>query len=66
MPGGSLEPKEPMRKGKMRMIAGEPIGGDSYNARKAQVREAHDMTVKDVLDVEDLENTPPIQFERAE
>ncbi|KAL0420208.1 UNVERIFIED_CONTAM: hypothetical protein Slati_3043700 [Sesamum latifolium] len=48
------------------MITGEPIGGDSHHAQKAQVRKAHDITVKEVLDVETMEDTPLIQFWRAE
>ncbi|KAL0389005.1 UNVERIFIED_CONTAM: hypothetical protein Scaly_0257600 [Sesamum calycinum] len=40
------------------MITGGPNGGDSHRARKAQVREAHDIIVKEVLDVEAMEDTP--------
>ncbi|KAL0288171.1 UNVERIFIED_CONTAM: hypothetical protein Sradi_7103700 [Sesamum radiatum] len=48
------------------MIAGGSIGGDSQHARKSQVREAHDIVTKEVLDVEVMEDTPLIQFGRAE
>ncbi|KAL0394308.1 UNVERIFIED_CONTAM: hypothetical protein Slati_4397000 [Sesamum latifolium] len=48
------------------MIAGGPVGGDSHHARKAEIRKAHDVTIKEVLDVEAMENAPIIQFERAE
>ncbi|KAL0446118.1 UNVERIFIED_CONTAM: hypothetical protein Slati_1739700 [Sesamum latifolium] len=54
------------RKGVIRMITGGPIGGDSYHARKAEVRRAHNETIKEVLDVEITEDTPIIQFGRAE
>ncbi|KAL0463403.1 UNVERIFIED_CONTAM: hypothetical protein Slati_0227900 [Sesamum latifolium] len=47
------------------MIAGGPIGGDSHHARKSQVREAHDVSLKEVLNVEAMEDTPLIQFGRA-
>ncbi|KAL0439146.1 UNVERIFIED_CONTAM: hypothetical protein Slati_2397600 [Sesamum latifolium] len=48
------------------MIVGVPIGGDSHNARKSQVREAHDISMKEVLDVEAIEDAPLIQFGQAE
>ncbi|KAL0458565.1 UNVERIFIED_CONTAM: hypothetical protein Slati_0483700 [Sesamum latifolium] len=47
------------------MIAGGPLGGDSHQARKSQVREAHQISIKEVLDVEIIDETPLIQFERA-
>ncbi|KAL0417083.1 UNVERIFIED_CONTAM: hypothetical protein Slati_3540200 [Sesamum latifolium] len=47
------------------MIAGGPLGGDSHQARKSQVREAHQISIKEVLDVETMEDTPLIQFGRA-
>ncbi|KAL0433455.1 UNVERIFIED_CONTAM: hypothetical protein Slati_2679800 [Sesamum latifolium] len=50
----------------MRMIIGGPMGGDSHHARKSQVREAHDVSLKEVLDVEAMEDAPLIQFGRAE
>ncbi|KAL0361944.1 UNVERIFIED_CONTAM: Retrovirus-related Pol polyprotein from transposon [Sesamum radiatum] len=50
------------RKGVIRMIAGRPLGRDSHQARKSQVREAHHAYMKEVLDVD----TPLIQFGRAE
>ncbi|KAL0394639.1 UNVERIFIED_CONTAM: hypothetical protein Slati_4430100 [Sesamum latifolium] len=48
------------------MIAGGPSGGNSHQVRKSQVREAHDMSLREVLDVEAMEDTPFIQFGRAE
>ncbi|KAL0444735.1 UNVERIFIED_CONTAM: hypothetical protein Slati_2196200 [Sesamum latifolium] len=48
------------------MIAGGPLGGDSHQARKSQVREAHQISIKEVLDVETMEDAPLIQFGRAE
>ncbi|KAL0412218.1 UNVERIFIED_CONTAM: hypothetical protein Slati_3811500 [Sesamum latifolium] len=53
-------------KGVIRMIAGGPIGRDSHHTRKAQVREAHNVTLKEVLDVNALEEIPRIQFWRVE
>ncbi|KAL0394634.1 UNVERIFIED_CONTAM: hypothetical protein Slati_4429600 [Sesamum latifolium] len=48
------------------MIAGGPSGGDSHQARKSQVREAHQISIKEVLDIETIEDAPIIQFGRAE
>ncbi|KAL0445579.1 UNVERIFIED_CONTAM: hypothetical protein Slati_1685800 [Sesamum latifolium] len=53
-------------KGVIRIIAGGPSGGDSHQARKSQVREAHHVSIKEVLDIEIMEDTPLIQFGRAE
>ncbi|KAL0386197.1 UNVERIFIED_CONTAM: hypothetical protein Sradi_3014000 [Sesamum radiatum] len=53
-------------KGVIRMIAGGPLGGDSHQARKSQFREAHQISIKEVLDVEAMEDAPIIQFGRAE
>ncbi|KAL0454886.1 UNVERIFIED_CONTAM: hypothetical protein Slati_0827800 [Sesamum latifolium] len=50
----------------IRMIAGGPSGGDSHQARKSQVREAHQISIKEVLNVETMEDAPLIQFGRAE
>ncbi|KAL0445714.1 UNVERIFIED_CONTAM: hypothetical protein Slati_1699300 [Sesamum latifolium] len=54
------------QKGVIRMIAAGPSGGDSHQARKSQVRKAHDIFLREVLDVEAMEDTPLIQFGRAE
>ncbi|KAL0413933.1 UNVERIFIED_CONTAM: hypothetical protein Sradi_1595000 [Sesamum radiatum] len=54
------------RKGIIRMITGGPVGGDSYHARKAEIRRAHSEAITEVLDVEAAEDTPIIQFGRAE
>ncbi|KAL0446000.1 UNVERIFIED_CONTAM: hypothetical protein Slati_1727900 [Sesamum latifolium] len=48
------------------MITGGPSGGDSHQARKSQVREAHDIFLREVLDVKAMEDTPLIQFGWAE
>ncbi|KAL0404343.1 UNVERIFIED_CONTAM: hypothetical protein Sradi_2075100 [Sesamum radiatum] len=54
------------RKGVIRMIAGGPARGDSHQARKSQVREAHQISVKEVLDIEAVEDALVIRFRRAE
>ncbi|KAL0402286.1 UNVERIFIED_CONTAM: hypothetical protein Slati_4258500 [Sesamum latifolium] len=41
------------------MIARRTIGGDSHHARKSQIREANDISLKEVLDVEVMEDAPP-------
>ncbi|KAL0453958.1 UNVERIFIED_CONTAM: hypothetical protein Slati_1373900 [Sesamum latifolium] len=64
--GGKGENNDIPRKGVIRMIAGGPLGGDSHQARKSQVWEAHQISIKEVLDVETMEDTPLIQFEQAE
>ncbi|KAL0439208.1 UNVERIFIED_CONTAM: hypothetical protein Slati_2403800 [Sesamum latifolium] len=48
------------------MITGGPSGGDSHRARKSQIREAYDMSLKEVIEVEAMEDIPLIQFGRAE
>ncbi|KAL0400298.1 UNVERIFIED_CONTAM: hypothetical protein Sradi_2373100 [Sesamum radiatum] len=48
------------------MIAGGPVGRDSHHAQKSQIREGHDISLKEVLDVEAMEEAPLIQFGRAE
>ncbi|KAL0413486.1 UNVERIFIED_CONTAM: hypothetical protein Sradi_1550300 [Sesamum radiatum] len=47
------------------MITGGPLG-DSHHTWKAEVRKAHGKTITEVLDVEAKEDTPIIQFGRAE
>ncbi|KAL0462457.1 UNVERIFIED_CONTAM: Polyprotein P3 [Sesamum latifolium] len=64
--GGKGENNDIPRTGVIRMIAGGPSGGDSHQARKSQVREAHQISIKEVLDVETMEDIPLIQFGRAE
>ncbi|KAL0386049.1 UNVERIFIED_CONTAM: hypothetical protein Sradi_2999200 [Sesamum radiatum] len=54
------------RNGIIRMIAGGPSGGDSHQARKSQVREAHQISIKEALDIETVEDAPIIQFGRVE
>ncbi|KAL0402092.1 UNVERIFIED_CONTAM: Transposon Ty3-G Gag-Pol polyprotein [Sesamum latifolium] len=48
------------------MITGGPAGGDSQRARKAQVREAYGITVKEIIDVEPARDAPLIQFDQEE
>ncbi|KAL0449397.1 UNVERIFIED_CONTAM: hypothetical protein Slati_1496100 [Sesamum latifolium] len=48
------------------MIVGGPAGGDSQRARKAQVREAYETAVKEVMDVEPAKDAPLIQFDQEE
>ncbi|KAL0458918.1 UNVERIFIED_CONTAM: hypothetical protein Slati_0519000 [Sesamum latifolium] len=48
------------------MITGGPTGGDSHRVRKSQIREAHDMSLKEVIEVEAMEDAPLIQFGKAE
>ncbi|KAL0438686.1 UNVERIFIED_CONTAM: hypothetical protein Slati_2351600 [Sesamum latifolium] len=64
--GSKGENNDAPRKGVIWMIAGGPSGGDSHQARKSQVQEAHHVSIKEVLDVETMEDTPLIQFGRAE
>ncbi|KAL0444037.1 UNVERIFIED_CONTAM: hypothetical protein Slati_2126400 [Sesamum latifolium] len=64
--GGKGENNDIPHKGVIRMITGEPLRGDSHQARKSQVREAHQIFIKEVLDVKTMEDTPLIQFGRAE
>ncbi|KAL0445892.1 UNVERIFIED_CONTAM: hypothetical protein Slati_1717100 [Sesamum latifolium] len=65
-PEDRVEPGDPPCKGVIRMIAGGPIGGDSCHTRKAEVRKVYDATIKEVLDVEAVDDAPIIQFGRAE
>ncbi|KAL2238355.1 UNVERIFIED_CONTAM: hypothetical protein Sindi_1027200 [Sesamum indicum] len=64
--GGKVDVIDPPHKKIIRMIVGGPSGGDCHHAKKAQVREAHSITVKEIWDVGAMENTPIIQFGRAE
>ncbi|KAL0385622.1 UNVERIFIED_CONTAM: hypothetical protein Sradi_2956500 [Sesamum radiatum] len=48
------------------MITGGPSGGDSHHARELQIREAYDISFKEVIEVEAMEDTPFIQFGWAE
>ncbi|KAL0373475.1 UNVERIFIED_CONTAM: Transposon Ty3-G Gag-Pol polyprotein [Sesamum radiatum] len=65
IPRGKGENDDIPRKGVIRMIVGGPSGGDSHQARKSQVQEAHQISIKEVLDVETMEGVPLIQFGRA-
>ncbi|KAL0462834.1 UNVERIFIED_CONTAM: hypothetical protein Slati_0171000 [Sesamum latifolium] len=60
------DPNDTPRKGVIRIITGGPIGGDSHQARKAEIRKAQNETITEVLDVETAEDTPIIQFGRVE
>ncbi|KAL0455195.1 UNVERIFIED_CONTAM: hypothetical protein Slati_0858700 [Sesamum latifolium] len=64
--GGKGDNNEIPRKGVIRMIIGGPSGVDSNHARKSQIREAYDMSLKEVIKVEVMEDAPLIQFGRAE
>ncbi|KAL0437825.1 UNVERIFIED_CONTAM: hypothetical protein Sradi_0490400 [Sesamum radiatum] len=64
--GGKGENNDIPRKGVIRMIAGGPSRGDSHQARKSQVLEAHQISIREVLDIETMEDAPIIQFGRAE
>ncbi|KAL0437588.1 UNVERIFIED_CONTAM: hypothetical protein Sradi_0466700 [Sesamum radiatum] len=64
--GSKGEISDPLQKGVIRMIVGGSMGGDSHHARKSQVREAHDVPLEEILDVEAMEDAPLIQFGRAE
>ncbi|KAL0462653.1 UNVERIFIED_CONTAM: hypothetical protein Slati_0152900 [Sesamum latifolium] len=64
--GGKRENDDIPCKGVIRMIAGGSSGGDSHQARKSQVWEAHQISIKEVLDVETTEDAPLIQFGRVE
>ncbi|KAL0445164.1 UNVERIFIED_CONTAM: hypothetical protein Slati_2239100 [Sesamum latifolium] len=61
-----MDPNNVPHKGIIRMITGGPVGGDSHHARKVEIRRAHSETITEVLDVEAAEETPVIQFGRAE
>ncbi|KAL0431932.1 UNVERIFIED_CONTAM: hypothetical protein Sradi_0819200, partial [Sesamum radiatum] len=50
------------RKGVIRMITGGPLEEDSHHVQKSQIREAYDMSLKKVIEVEALEDTPLIQL----
>ncbi|KAL0409604.1 UNVERIFIED_CONTAM: Transposon Ty3-G Gag-Pol polyprotein [Sesamum radiatum] len=64
--GSKGEKDDIPRKGVIRMIAGGPSGGDSHQARKSLVREAHQISIRKVLDIETTEDAPIIQFGRVE
>ncbi|KAL0428666.1 UNVERIFIED_CONTAM: hypothetical protein Slati_3041400, partial [Sesamum latifolium] len=62
---GKEDNNDILRKGVIRMIAGGPSGGDSHQARKSRVREVHQISIKEVLDIKTMEDAPIIQFGRA-
>ncbi|KAL0445029.1 UNVERIFIED_CONTAM: hypothetical protein Slati_2225600 [Sesamum latifolium] len=64
--GSNGENNDVPRKGIIRMITGSPSGGDSHHARKLQIREAYDISLREVIEVEAMEDTPLIQSGRAE
>ncbi|KAL0361009.1 UNVERIFIED_CONTAM: hypothetical protein Sradi_3785400 [Sesamum radiatum] len=64
--GGKEDNNDIPCKGVIRMIAGGPSGGDSHQARKSRVRETHQISIKEVLDIKTIEDAPIIQFGRAE
>ncbi|KAL0462914.1 UNVERIFIED_CONTAM: hypothetical protein Slati_0179000 [Sesamum latifolium] len=63
--GRRPEIDNPPCNGVIRIIAGGLVGRDSHHARKSQIREAHDISLREVLVVETMEDTPLIQFGRA-
>ncbi|KAL0405625.1 UNVERIFIED_CONTAM: hypothetical protein Slati_3876400 [Sesamum latifolium] len=63
---GRTKVNDPPRKEIIRMITGGPAGGDSQRARKAQVREAYGIKMKEIMDVEPANDTPLIQFDQEE
>ncbi|KAL0312772.1 UNVERIFIED_CONTAM: hypothetical protein Sradi_5676500 [Sesamum radiatum] len=63
---GRTEVNDPPRKGIIKMITGGPADGDSQRARKAQVREAYGIKMKEIMDVEPADDTPLIQFDQEE
>ncbi|KAL0458429.1 UNVERIFIED_CONTAM: hypothetical protein Slati_0470100 [Sesamum latifolium] len=63
---GRTEVNDPPRKGIIRMIIDGPAGGDSQRARKARVREAYGIKMKEIMDVEPIDDTPLIQFDQEE
>ncbi|KAL0448708.1 UNVERIFIED_CONTAM: hypothetical protein Slati_1427200 [Sesamum latifolium] len=58
--GSKGENNDIPRKGVIRMITGGPSGGDYHHARKSQIREAYDTFLKEVIEVEAMEDTPLI------
>ncbi|KAL0430557.1 UNVERIFIED_CONTAM: hypothetical protein Sradi_0681700 [Sesamum radiatum] len=57
---GRTEVNDPPRKGIIRMITSSPTDGDSQRARKAQVREAYGIKIKEIMEVEPTGSAPPI------
>ncbi|KAL0409720.1 UNVERIFIED_CONTAM: hypothetical protein Sradi_1906400 [Sesamum radiatum] len=64
--GSKGENNDIPQKGVIRMIVGGSSGGDSHHARKSRIREAYDISLKEVLEVEAMDDAPHIQFGRAE
>ncbi|KAL0378453.1 UNVERIFIED_CONTAM: hypothetical protein Sradi_3150800 [Sesamum radiatum] len=64
--GSKGENNDIPRKGVIRMITGGPSGGDLHHVRKSRIREAYDISLKEVIEVEAMEDTPLIQFGRTE
>ncbi|KAL0293341.1 UNVERIFIED_CONTAM: hypothetical protein Sradi_6941900 [Sesamum radiatum] len=63
--GGKEDNNDIPRKGVICMIAGGPFGGDFHQAQKSQVREAYQISIKEVLDIETMEDAHIIWFGRA-
>ncbi|KAK4409401.1 hypothetical protein Sango_0013100 [Sesamum angolense] len=63
---GKTKVNDPSRKGVVKMIIGDSIGGDSQRARKAQVREAYGTLAREVMDVEPTNSAPLIPFDQEE
>ncbi|KAL0361478.1 UNVERIFIED_CONTAM: hypothetical protein Sradi_3832300 [Sesamum radiatum] len=63
---GRTEVNDPPTKGIIRMITGGPTYGDSQRTRKAQVREAYGIKMKEIMEVEPVGDAPLIQFNQKE
>ncbi|KAL0435227.1 UNVERIFIED_CONTAM: hypothetical protein Sradi_0230600 [Sesamum radiatum] len=63
---GRIEVNDPPRKGIIRMITDSSTDGDSQRARKAQVREAYGMKMKEIMEVEPTSDAPLIQLNQKE
>ncbi|KAL0412321.1 UNVERIFIED_CONTAM: hypothetical protein Sradi_1433800 [Sesamum radiatum] len=63
---GRTEVNDPPRKGIIRMITGGPTDGDSQRARKAQLREAFGIKMKEIMEVEPAGDAPLMQFYQEE
>ncbi|KAL0313365.1 UNVERIFIED_CONTAM: Transposon Ty3-I Gag-Pol polyprotein [Sesamum radiatum] len=63
---GRTEVNDPPRKGIIRMITDGTTDRDSQRARKAQIREAYGIKMKEIMEVEPAGVAPPIQFNQEE
>ncbi|KAL0355604.1 UNVERIFIED_CONTAM: hypothetical protein Sradi_4007300 [Sesamum radiatum] len=63
---GRTEVNDPPRKGIIKMITDGPTDRDSQRARKAQIREAYGIKMKQIMEVEPAGDAPLIQFNQEE